>query len=103
MGKKQLTELEQAMADRAAAYRTLGTKQAALSKAHDAERQAKAEADKADKRVRDLLTAEADQAERAAKAAVGQTTAPRRPATRRTEGAQQQLAGAENNGHQVGV
>lgn len=102
MGKKQLTELEQAMADRAAAYRTLGTKQAALSKAHDAERQAKAEADKADKRVRDLLTAEADQAERAAKAAVGQATAPRRP-TRRTEGAQQQLAGAENNGHQVGV
>lgn len=99
MGKKQLTELEQAMADRAGAYKRLGTKQAALAKAHDAEREAKGEADKADKKVRDLLTREAQQAELAAKAAVGQqpatTRRPARPAT------QQQFAGAEANGHQV--
>lgn len=100
MGKKQLTELEQAMADRAVAYRTLGTKQAALSKAHDAERTAKAEADKADKRVMDLLADEARSAEVAAKAAVGiQTTTTTRRAAR--PAGQQQLAGAESNGHQV--
>lgn len=99
MAAKQLTELEQAMADRAAAYKRLGTKQAALAKAHDAEREAKGEADKADKRVRDLLNREAEQAELAAKAAVGlQPAAPRRPARTTT---QQQLAGTEANGHQV--
>jgi hypothetical protein len=98
MAAKQLTELEQAMADRAAAYKRLGTKQAALAKAHDAEREAKGEADRADKRVRDLLNREAEQAELAAKAAVGQQPAPRRqprPAP------QQQFAGTDSNGNQV--
>lgn len=97
--KKQLTELEQAIADVKSAQKVHGTRQAALAKAFDAEQQAAVVVQQARQRVQEVMAKEARDAALATRAAVGQQApSPRRPAR---PAAQQQLAGAESNGHQA--